>query len=162
MKYILDSNVLIEAKNEYYRFSFCSGYWDWILGKNDSDTVFIIDKVKSELSRGNDELSEWIKSAPVKLTIKPSPKLTNSLALIAQWVSEKSYSPAAKSVFLSSADYFIIAYAHSLGYAVVTRERPDPNSIRRVKIPDVCLNMGVDYISPFQLLEDEGMKMTCD
>jgi len=32
MPYLLDSNVFIEAKNKYYRFSLCPGFWDWLIG----------------------------------------------------------------------------------------------------------------------------------
>ena len=28
MKYLLDSNVFIEAKNRYYAFDICPGFWE--------------------------------------------------------------------------------------------------------------------------------------
>ncbi|WP_081763821.1 MULTISPECIES: DUF4411 family protein [Nitrincola] len=28
MKYLLDSNTYIQAKNQYYGMDFCPGYWD--------------------------------------------------------------------------------------------------------------------------------------
>ncbi|MBF0147506.1 MAG: DUF4411 family protein [Magnetococcales bacterium] len=31
--YLLDSNVFIEAKNRYYAFDICPGFWEWM---NDS------------------------------------------------------------------------------------------------------------------------------
>ncbi len=27
---LLDSNGLIQAKNLFYRFGFCPGFWDWL------------------------------------------------------------------------------------------------------------------------------------
>lgn len=30
MAYLLDTNVLIAAKNTYYGFDFCTAFWDWL------------------------------------------------------------------------------------------------------------------------------------
>ncbi len=30
MAYLLDANVFIDAKNRYYGFDFCPGFWDWV------------------------------------------------------------------------------------------------------------------------------------
>ena len=30
MAYLVDSNVVIQAKNLYYGFDFCPAFWDWI------------------------------------------------------------------------------------------------------------------------------------
>lgn len=161
MKYLLDSNTLVEAKNHYYRFSFCSGYWDWILKKNDDDILFLVDKIKTELLKGNDDLTNWIKTSPAKLCIKPHTQLPVSLGLIAKWVNSQKFTEQAKTIFYNSADYYLIAYAHALSYTVVTREQSHPNSVNRVMIPDVCGAMNVKVISPFELLELEGAQFVC-
>jgi hypothetical protein len=33
MAYLVDADVLIEAKDRYYAFAFCPGFWDWLLSK---------------------------------------------------------------------------------------------------------------------------------
>ncbi len=30
MRYLLDANVFIEAKNLYYAFDICPGFWTWM------------------------------------------------------------------------------------------------------------------------------------
>ena len=30
MLFLLDSDTLIQAKNEYYGFDLCPGFWDWL------------------------------------------------------------------------------------------------------------------------------------
>ena len=30
MAYLLDSNVFIRAKNDYYDFDICPAFWDWL------------------------------------------------------------------------------------------------------------------------------------
>jgi hypothetical protein len=43
-------------------------------------------------------------------------------------------------------------------YAVVTQETPEPNSKKRVKIPDACKALGVPWFTPFQMLKDEHVQ----
>ena len=31
MAYLLDTNSLFDAKNLWYRFDICPGFWEWIL-----------------------------------------------------------------------------------------------------------------------------------
>lgn len=161
MKYLLDTNTFIEAKNDYYRFSFCPGYWVWLVNKNQEEIIYSIEKIKEELLAGNDDLTDWAKQSPKELFINQIPNLGTSLALVAQWTNSKNFTDPAKSVFFSSADYYLIAYAHALNYTLVTRERSDPNSRRRVKIPDACLGVGVKYMSPFELMETERANLIC-
>jgi len=49
MVYLLDSNTLIEAKNHYYGFALCPGFWDWFEQQNRAGRVFSIDRVRTEL-----------------------------------------------------------------------------------------------------------------
>jgi len=62
MPYLLDSNTFIQAKNEYYAFRLCPGFWDWIDRENHAGTVFSIEPVLKELRDGNDELVDWAKN----------------------------------------------------------------------------------------------------
>lgn len=161
MQYLLDANAFIEAKNTYYRFSFCPAYWNWVRLKNHANIVYTVDKIKAEIAAGNDDLSQWVKTCPSSLFLKPTTNLPTSLALVAQWVDNQNYTVPAKNGFFSRADYYLIAYAHALHYTVITRETKDPNSKKRVKIPDVCAGVNVPYMDPFQLLEKEQAQFIC-
>lgn len=59
MAYLLDTNTLIQAKNEYYAFDLCPGFWDWLDEKNGAGTIFSVQAVKEELARGDDQLAQW-------------------------------------------------------------------------------------------------------
>jgi hypothetical protein len=59
MPYLLDANTLIQAKNEYYGFDVCPGFWAWLEQQNAAGEVFSIDRIQQELERGNDELAAW-------------------------------------------------------------------------------------------------------
>jgi hypothetical protein len=77
--------------------------------------------------------------------------MLGSLRAVTAWASNQLYEPAAVSAFLQDADYYLIGQAISLGYTVVTHEVPS-TSTKKIKIPDVCVGMGVDCMTPFQML----------
>lgn len=58
MKFLLDTNVFIEAKNRYYAFDICPGFWDWMDAVCDGDVASIV-SVRDEMTGGNDELANW-------------------------------------------------------------------------------------------------------
>lgn len=160
MTYLLDANAFIEAKNEFYRFTFCPGYWEWILDKNKLGIVYSIDKIFDEITRGNDDLAEWAKSHK-ELFISETESLPESLSLVSQWASGQNYTPAAISKFFSSGDYYLVAHAHTPKYTLVTRERPDSNSKGRVMIPNACKALEIKFMSPFDMLEKENINLMC-
>lgn len=58
MKYLLDANVFIEAKNKYYAFDLCPGFWEWI-DHVAQDEVGSTLGVCEELRGHSDELAAW-------------------------------------------------------------------------------------------------------
>lgn len=156
MAYLLDSNAFIEAKNFHYRFTFCPAFWAWILREHTSGLVFSIEKVQSELTDGNDDLSVWAAAQTSQFFLPADAAVTAALPTVSAWVMGQSFTPAAVSEFFGCADYWLVGHALAHGHTVVTREVPDPGSKKRVKIPDVCVAVGVAFKNPFQLLEDEG------
>lgn len=61
MAYLLDTNIFIQAKNEYYGFDLCPGFWAWLERQNQLGQVFSIQPVQAELIVGKDKLSKWAK-----------------------------------------------------------------------------------------------------
>lgn len=57
MKYCLDANIFIQAKNLYYHFDICPGFWDWL--DQQAGTVISILPICEELELGDDRLKEW-------------------------------------------------------------------------------------------------------
>ena len=51
-----------------------------------------------------------------------------------------------------------MAHAHAHGHAVVTHEVHSP-SVRRVKIPTVCIGLGVKCMTTFELLNKERARL---
>lgn len=70
------------------------------------------------------------------------------------WVTGQHYEEAAISTFMEAADYFLIAHALAGGHTVVTHEVAAATA-RKIKIPNVCIGLGVRCINPFVMLRSE-------
>lgn len=156
--YLLDANVLIDAKNRYFAFDIVPAFWDWLGAQHSAGKVFIVQAVHDEIISGADELANWAKAQPASFRLAPTAADTPSLAAVSAWANGRGFKAAAVSDFLQAADYFIVAQALTLGYMVVTHEKPDPSSKRRIKIPDACAAVGVSWMTPFEMLRAEGAK----
>ncbi|MDE2975453.1 MAG: DUF4411 family protein [Gemmatimonadota bacterium] len=63
--YLVDSDVFITAKNLYYSFDLCPGFWRSVLHHHREGRVFSVDRVRSELLAGSrtDDLVQWVTDA---------------------------------------------------------------------------------------------------
>ena len=150
MAYLIDSDVFIQAKNLHYGFDICPAFWDWLDVQHQAGEVFSIEKVGDEIAAGQDQLSQWAAQRS-SLFLKPDSPVVSSLQQVSGWVAGGQYRPAAVSTFLQVADYYLVSHAHAHGHTVVTHEVVD-NSIKRIKIPEVCLGMSIPCVNPFEML----------
>jgi hypothetical protein len=58
------------------------------------------------------------------------------------------------STFLQIADYYLVAHALAMGHTVVTHEVP-ADTIRKVKIPNACIELGIKCVTPYEMLRAE-------
>ena len=163
-KFLLDSDVLITAKNSYYAFDFCPGFWEAVLKGCSDQRVGSIDKVRNELLNGTpeDPLVQWVEETVPKEFFYPStkPEVVRVFESIMRWVQQHpQYSVPAKAKFASGADGWLVAYAHIHENKLVTLEQPAPDSKNSIKIPDVCNQFGVQTRTPFSMLRSLKVKM---
>jgi len=146
MAYLLDTNTLIQAKNEYYGFDICPGYWNWIEEATLLGDVISIKPVLEELRDGEDELTAWANKLE-----KESPffqpmdqEAVGKIAKVVEWVQNGDFKEQAKRDFLTRADPQLIAYAiaHE-GVTIVTHEVHVEGEKKKVKIPTVCRALGI-------------------
>ena len=154
MAWLLDSDVFIQAKNLHYGFDFCPAFWDWLIRENNTDQVFSIERVGDELKAGEDELSAWARDRGDSFFLPPGPTLTTSLQAVSEWTTRQRFEQSAVSTFLQVADYYLIAQAHEKQYTVVTHEVP-ANSVHKIKIPNVCIGLGIKCVNPYEMLRSE-------
>lgn len=158
MTYLLDANVFIQAKNLHYGFDFCPGFWDWIDASNQSGRTFSIAKVLDELRAGDDDLSTWAHDRRGTLFLAADEPVIGSLRELSQWANGGQYEQTGVMTFLQSADYYLVAHAHAHGMTVVTHEVPS-GSRRKIKVPDACVGLGVDFMRTSTMLRTEGARL---
>lgn len=151
--YLLDANVFIQAKRLHYGFDFCPAFWDWIVAQNSAGSVYSIEKVGDELLAGGDDLATWT-GGHAGIFLKPDTAVVASLQATSKWANAGGFDPAAVTTFLQVADYFLIAHAHAHGHVVVTHEIA-ATTIKRIKIPNACIALGIKVVSPFEMLRTE-------
>lgn len=160
MKYLLDANVFIEAKNRYYGFDLCPGFWTWIDEAYAADRAQSVEKIGEELQDGSDELATWAKARP-ELFAAPDEAVVDGLRELATWAEGASYTDAAVAEFLQRADSYLVAHAQAHNLTVVTQEVAS-DGLKKVKIPNACRHAGVEYCTPFAMLRAEGALFVLD
>jgi hypothetical protein len=158
--YVVDANVFIQAKNLQYGFDFCPAFWDWLDEQSATGRVASIEKVLDELKAGGDDLSTWAIARPAMFA-QPDTAVVQSLQTVSHWTASADYDPAAVSTFLQDADYYLVAHAHAYGLTVVTHEVP-ADSVKRVKIPNVCIALQIKCMSPYEMLRVERARFVLE
>ena len=154
MKYLLDSNTYIQAKNQYYGMDICPGYWDWLDRQFENGTICSIDMIGRELKDGNDELADWTKERANHFIPNDDEATQTIFTEIVEYVMARDFNPGNRDTFLAKADPWIIAKAKSIGATVVTHEATSPSETKKVKIPNICRQFAVPCIDTFSLLRE--------
>ena len=157
--YLVDANILIEAKNRYYGFDIVPGFWTWMEKLHADGLACSIEEVRNELLAGQDELAEWAKTHSAFFRPIDSAAAAKFAPLTA-WANSQNFTPAALAKFTgTAADYQLVAYAAAHGLTLVTHEQSNPASKKRVLIPDACMAMGVTSIGTFEMMRRTGAKL---
>lgn len=159
-KYCLDANVLIQAWNFYYSPKFCPSYWDVLNELGNAGTIFIPHMVYEEIVRTDDDLSRWLKQSSIAIR-EIDEKVIQCLQMI--WAANPIHKTLVDNVRgRSLADPWVIAHAMREGAAVVTKEeKVTALNASRVKIPNVCENMGVEWMNDFGMIGELKLLFLC-
>lgn len=141
--YLLDSDVFIAAKNAYYAFDICPGFWRGILQAHQNGGVQSIDRIRGELLSGRkgEDLVEWVRNdVPTSFFRDSTPEeVSSAYTEVMLWVQRSSqFYDRAKAKFATEADGGLVAHSMVNSTVVVTNEQPRPESRGRVLLPDVC------------------------
>jgi hypothetical protein len=155
--YVLDSNIFIEAKQRYYAFDVCPGFWAALVWQHGQGRVVSVDRVKAELEDFTDELSTWVATTmPAECFFDTDmDAVTSAYAEAIAWVmAQAQFSEAAKAEFAAAenADAWVIAFARAMDATIVTHEKLNPAIRRKVPIPNVCDALNVPYVDTFEML----------
>lgn len=155
--YLIDSDVLITAKNSYYAFDLCPGFWRSLLDKHQSGQVHSLDRNRMELQQGHDDdqLVQWVKDVvPADFFLSThQDEVVEAYTDVMLWAQRNSqFFDNAKAKFATGADGWLVAYASVHNCTVVTLEESRPESRNQIKLPDVCIQFGVRYENVFTML----------
>lgn len=155
--YVLDTNVFVQAHRRHYAFEICPGFWDCLIHHHETGQIVSIDRVRNEILAG-DDLEAWAKvSAPSSFfAATTDAAVVQNYEHIVSWAQANSqFNSEAKTEFAQVADAWLCAYAKANAqHILVTHEELSPQARRRVPIPNVCQQFGVDYIDPFTMLRN--------
>lgn len=156
MSYLLDTNIFIRCKNDMPMDIF-QGLWQRIVDLAQNGQIFSSVKVKEEIDKGNDELVQWCNDNLPKGFFLPFDSHAEYASLMTWANGSAVFSAAAKQEFATVADAFLVATAAAHNMKVVTFETSDPACKKRVKIPDACIALGVEYCSLNDVLHELGV-----
>lgn len=156
MKYLLDSNIFIRSKNEM-PFELWPTFWACIKSLIQNGDVVVSVKIKDEIKRGDDDMAKWLKDVTNAYYPLDS-EIIAKYAEVQKWAkSQPQFTPAALQEFAEVADAYLVATAAAKDMTVVTYETSQPQSKRRVKIPDACIAMNVAFCDLNSVLRNLGV-----
>ena len=101
------------SENLHYGFDFCPAFWDWLDQANRDGRAFSIERVATEISAGDDELSDWAGDRP-RFFIPAGSDVLPSLRAVSEWAMSGDYEAVAVNTFLQVADYYEAETTHKL------------------------------------------------
>jgi Domain of unknown function (DUF4411) len=155
-KYLVDSNIFMEAARRYYPLDFAKPFWDAMIKFAKQGKIISIDKVFDELKQGNDLLKEWAVNDFKNYfdDTQTEDVLKNYIELVQHAQAQTQYNQAAKDRFMEddNADTWILAYARTNNCVIVTHEVADSNIKRNIPIPNICKDFDIKYCDTFEML----------
>ena len=153
----------MEAARRYYAFDLVRPFWRALIDSAESGQVQSIDRVKAEINRGKDSLTDWANSDFHEWFFSTNQAdVIEIYGQIMVWANTHAqFTDAAKAELSTAenADAWLVAYAKAKGHIIVTLEKFDPNIRVKIPIPNVCQVFDVQYVDTFQMLRDLGVRL---
>ena len=148
--YSFDTSAIINGRRDIFKPTTFGPIWDAIEDMIRAGQVQAVDEVKRELKRKSDEANAWAKRCshmfvPLSREIQLSTReiLAAHPRLLGQGGGPRN-----------GADPFVIALAHARGGTVVTQEIP--RNINKPRIPDVCIDMDIPWMTLPDFVDAQG------
>ncbi|MBT9775171.1 DUF4411 family protein [Clostridium sp. MCC353] len=165
-KFLLDANSLITPYENFYPFDLAPGFWRQLVPLLSTESVAILDSVKAEILKGDDELTAWLKSIEeLNVCSRKSSDVLRVYANILNYIqtSEKYTERALREWSKETvADPWLIAAASTYGYTIITFEKPlgiISNATNRPKIPDIAKMFNVKCEDLYYFMRSAGVRL---
>lgn len=165
--FLIDTNTLITPYKNYYPFDLVPSFWIKLKSCIEDGTVVILDMVSEEVLKGNDSLTDWLRSIDAKNFISHiSPSIITNYGNVLESIQNNPcYLEAALKEWskVSVADPWLIATAIEHNFTIITFEQPNrnlnaKNPTRKAKIPDIAATFNVRSESLFYMMRKLNFK----
>ena len=153
--YLVDANFFIQAHRAIYPLDVAPSFWNKVKELALNGNIISIDKVRDEIYQNEDDLKTWCEANLPDPFFHVSSIALSEYSAIAVWANSMfhHYKSSALEEFLDAAeaDAWLVALSLNQNIPLITYEKSEPNSKKKVKIPDVCIQFGVSYHSTIEM-----------
>lgn len=148
--YSFDTSAILNGRRDLFRPTVFQGLWANIEGMIVDGRIRSVDIVREELSRRDDDASDWARSKPDLFC-----ELDEEVQMATRDILRSHPRLVGAGNGRNGADPFVIALAMVTTGTVVTEEHFSGN-LQRPKIPDVCQAIGVPCMNLMGFIEGQG------
>ena len=150
MKYSIDTSALLDGWIRYYPPDIFPALWTNLDGLIFERRLVATEEVLFELEKKDDGLYKWANERQEMFV-----PLDNQIQLAVATILRDYERLVDTSKNRSNCDPFVIALAQVVNCIVVTGEKAS-GTLKRPRIPDVCVELGIETINLIQLIRKEG------
>lgn len=166
-KFLIDTNCFITPYQFYYAFDIAPRYWELLSQRSNAERIVLLDRVKAELVKRDDELTSWLSGAHFEECSFKDASIISVYSEVLQYVQESAYyNEKALNAWSQEdvADPWLIATAKAKDYTLITLETGSGGlnantPSKNPKIPDVAKEFGVKTQSLFYMMRALNIKM---
>lgn len=168
-KFLIDANTLMTASRFFYAYDLAPSFWETFEEEIKAGNIVLLDMVKAEIDKGQDELKEWVSEREDDFQVcnhidsEIIPKYAEVMQYIQEcgFYNERGLNEWARN---EVADPWLIAAAAVKDYKLITFEQSAgslnvKNKSGRVKIPDVAKHFDVEVHNLFQMMRQLKIKI---
>ena len=161
MLYLLDSNVLIRAHEDYYPLDRIPQFWFWLAAEAAKGRVKMPFEIFHEIANGRGPLKDWITELGVRTAMVSDEEVDQAIVPTVCWTLHMRRTSPEEELEEVGRDPFLVAYGVMGGArTVVTKEVSRPSKQRgRRKVPDACNIMGVRWITDFEFYRERNFRI---
>ncbi len=158
--FLVDANFFIQAHRAIYPLDVATSFWIKVKELAGNGTIISIDKVRNEIYQNEDDLKTWCLENLPNDFFKSTDTVIGEYSQLAIWANARSghYKREAIDEFLDAniADAWLVAFGKNKNLSLITYEKSEPNSKKKIKIPDVCIAFNVTYLNTIEMFRQLG------
>ena len=168
-KFLIDANTLMTASRFFYAYDLAPSFWETFEEEIKAGNIVLLDMVKAEIDKGQDELKEWVSEREDDFQVcnHIDSEIIPKYAEVMQYIQECGfYNERGLNEWDRNevADPWLIAAAAVKDYKLITFEQSAgslnvKNKSGRVKIPDVAKHFDVEVYNLFQMMRQLKIKI---